>query len=144
MRTMSDGSEFHLRIIAAMDAIYKFTQLIDTSGYVLNADEATRAVTLVENFLGHYGWLREYAADQGTELFHVVLKFHMLLHLAAASKHLNPKFYWCFKQEDFVGRISKCAMSVAFGSRSTKHSFKLAVKYRYLLHFVLTRCSLLD
>ena len=91
MRTMSDGSEFHLRIIAAMDAIYKFTQLIDTSGYVLNADEATRAVTLVENFLGHYGWLREYAADQGTELFHVVLKFHMLFHLAAASKHLIPR-----------------------------------------------------
>lgn len=55
------------------------------------------------------------------------------------SKWLNPRFAWCFKSEDYVGRISHLAHSVSMGVRSTKLRAKVANKYRYTLYFRITR-----
>ena len=74
--------------------------------------------------------------------FHIVLKRHTFYHLVQNSKFLNPRFHWCFKSEDFVGRISRLTHSVSMGVKATRLSLKVAPKYRVLLHLRLTRDNL--
>ena len=139
LRKLNDSSEYHLRMIACMKAIHTFIQILDEADFVPTSVQADLLEEKCFAFLGHYAWLNHFAESQNTLLFHIVPKFHMLCHLALSARYLNPRVHWCFKAEDFVGKISKCALSVACGSKSTKHSVKLATKYRYLLHFRLTR-----
>ena len=40
----------------------------------------------------------------GRQLYHIVPKRHMAQHLGEAFAYMNPKFYWTFKAEDFVGK----------------------------------------
>jgi hypothetical protein len=63
----------------------------------------------------------------------------MLHHMVLDAKFLNPSKVWCFKGEDYVGKISTLAGSVTMGVRSTKLSQKVASKYRHWLHLRLTR-----
>ena len=52
---------------------------------------------------------------------------------------LNTKITWCFKSEDYVGKISRIGHSVAMGVRSTKLSEKVMAKYILMLHLCFTR-----
>ena len=72
-------------------------------------------------------------------LYNIVYKHHTFIHLCLGSYHMNPKFHWCFKSEDFVGAIAKMAHSCTHGVASTKLSTKVLPKYSILLHLVLTR-----
>ena len=72
-------------------------------------------------------------------MFHVVIKFHTFLHLIQGAKFLNPRFHWCFRSEDFVGKVAKVGHSVSMGTKSTRLSLKVTQKYVFLLHLRLTR-----
>ena len=93
----------------------------------------------VHYFLQAYGVLNEWAASNDTWLFHVVMKHHMMLHLAIGSKFLNPRSHTCFRAESFAGSIASLGHSVSIGVRSARLSLKVMPEYRILLHFLLTR-----
>lgn len=132
-------SELHARIAAAFAAIDKVVDIMDAAGTFLTPVEHNAMMTSALTFNGNYQWLHDWAQAQGTYLFHIVIKFHMFHHLVLAAKFLNPKRFWCFKGEDYVGRIAALARSVAMGVRSTRLSQKIADKYRHWFHFRLTR-----
>ena len=90
-------------------------------------------------FFGHDSWLNSWAVANERYLFHITIKFHMLWHLVEDSKYLNPRCYWCFRGEDYVGKISDLTASVAMGVKSTRLTGKLCDKYRHWLHLRLTR-----
>ena len=136
---VSTGTDHDLRRTAALQAITSFCKLLDLAGTFLTPEQADYAEMLVIEFLGHYAWLNEWAQANDRPEYHIVPKFHMLHHLALNARHLNPKVHWCFKAEDYVGKISTLAHSASMGVRSTLISQKNAIKYRYLLHLRLTR-----
>ena len=72
-------------------------------------------------------------------LFHIVMKHHTMLHLVENAWFLNPRVTWCFKSEDYVGKISHIGHSVSMGVRSTRLSEKLIAKYILMLHLCFTR-----
>lgn len=113
--------------------------LIQHQFFFLTPEEHAVTLEKAEQFFDNYAWLNNWAREEGKPLFHIVIKFHTLLHLIQGSKFLNPRFVWCFKSEDFVGKISRLAHSVSMAVRSTRLSLKVTPKYRLLLHLRLTR-----
>ena len=138
----SDAVDQH--IVKTLGAICNLVELFDLCPMFLSQEEYGKALLYGEEFLDNYAWLNQWALEKGRLLFHVVIKFHTFWHLVVNSKHMNPRFHWCFKSEDFVGQMSKLAHSVSMGIRSTKLSLKVAAKYVFLLHLRLTRAGFLD
>ena len=137
--TLDSTSALHAHVIGAMETIHGLVRVFDTAGIVLTAPEFQCAKNLVCEFFTHYDCCNAWAVGEGRLLFHIVPKFHMLWHLVLASKHLNPRMTWCFRSEDYVGKISHVANSVSMGVKSTRISQKVALKYRHMLHLRLTR-----
>ena len=94
---------------------------------------------LAQDAMKEYQWLNAWSANCGRSSFHIVIKHHAFLHLAKDAWYLNPRVFWCFKAEDYVGHISTVTHSVSMGVKATKISQKLAIKYRILLHLLCTR-----
>ena len=99
--------------------------------------EAFRASALV--FLAAYSKLSAWAVENDRMLFPRRPKFHYFHHMSLHARYFNPRFSWCFKAEDYVGRMSKVAASVAMGNRVTRVPLKFAHKYQHLLHLRLVR-----
>ncbi|CAE6972711.1 ANK3 [Symbiodinium natans] len=124
------------RALRAMD---KLVQLWDMSDMFLSHNDFVKNLEFASEFLQAYEALSQWAQEHEKLLFHTVMKHHMLMHLARGAKHLNPRSHWCFKSEDFVGRVAALTHSVSMGVKSTNLCKKVAPKYRILLHMLLTR-----
>ena len=92
-----------------------------------------------ETFFDSYQALNDWALAKARLLIHIVMKHHTFLHLIENARFLNPRWTWCFKSEDYVGKISHIAHSVSMGVRSTKLSQKIVDKYALMLHLCFTR-----
>lgn len=139
MQLAYDRSELHTQILLCMEAMTNVIELWENSTWVLTARQAQECEHWCEKFLARYQWLNAWALREDRYLFHLVNKFHSFHHLCLWAKHLNPRASWCFKGEDFVGRMSTIASSVLYGVRSSRMSVKFAKKYRLMLHLRLTR-----
>ena len=134
-----DGSELHTKTLQRMQAMMNVIEFWEQASWVLTSRQADLCEQWCLKFLEEYKWLNAWAIREDKYLFHLVNKFHSFHHLCLWARHLNPRASWCFKAEDFVGKISTIGLSVSYGVRSTRMSVKLADKYRLLLHLRLTR-----
>ena len=133
------GNIVDQHIVAALEKVSQLVDLFDAASMFLKDEEYEAALRKAEDFLDSYDWLNKWALEHERKLFHVTIKFHTFWHLVVNSKCLNPRFHWCFKSEDFVGRISHITHSVSMSVRSTRLSLKVSPKYRIMLHLRLTR-----
>ena len=135
-----------LKIVETLESICELVDVFDKAGMYLSEEEYQVALEKGTAFLQRYEFLSQWAQAVGRNIFRIVFKHHTLWHLVENSQYLIPKYHWCFKSEDFVGRISRLAHSVSMGVRSTRLSLKLMFKYMVLMHLRLTRgdISLLD
>ena len=106
--------------------------LMDSSKLFPSDDEASQEMECMNTFFESYSNLA--AKAESAKLWHKTIKFHMCRHLAASFQWSNPKFKWCFANEDYVGRISKLARSASFVTSLLVLSQKVAEKYRHLQH----------
>ena len=127
------------QIVEALETITELITLWDNADTTLTSDEFNYSTLLGERFFMIYHDLNQWAADEGRSAFHVVHKFHTFLHTIQQAKYLNPKLNTCWRGEDYVGHLSKLAHSVSFGVKSTRITQKVALKYRILMHLLLTR-----
>ncbi len=76
--------------------------------------------------------------DSSVELFHVTVKAHFLVHICYLAKYLCPRVAWCYRGEDFMGKIRPLAASCAKGSQPWDVTNKIMDKYRHALHYMLS------
>ena len=143
-KEINKGSDHDERLVAAFESIFNFVKLIDESGDFLTTGEADLALELCLAFLDHSEGLEEWALQADRLEYHRVPKYHMLLHLAEQARYLNPKLQWCFKSEDFVGKMATLGHSVSMSVASHRLSMKLCAKYRVFLHLRFTRDDCFD
>ena len=138
-QVLHDGTEKSEHIQRMFQGICNFQDVVDTSPCVPTDVQAAKAAESMKQFLTHYQHLH-HAAEANDDLnWHVVTKRHMAYHLSENFRFMNCKFNWCFKPEDFVGRVSVLAHSVYFGVRSTNMTTKLMEKYRMLMFIKFAR-----
>ena len=60
-------------------------------------------------FLGGYQHLSMEACLAGVPRWNVVPKFHYFAHMIDElhDRGMNPRCFWCFGDEDFVGRVAR-------------------------------------
>ena len=138
---LNPTEEVDKHIVTSLEEMTQLVSMFDKAGMFLQPQEHKEALAKAEGFLDSYSWLNKWALEKGRSLFHIVIKHHTFWHMVLNSKHLNPRWHWCFKSEDFVGRISQLTHSVSMAVRSTRLCLKAAAKYRLLLHFRLTRLA---
>ena len=133
------NDEVDARIAEAFRNIDTVVDILDVADTFLTPQQHQDLKTATVLFLGNYQWLHDWSAREDGSYFNITIKFHMFHHLVLNAKHLNPRAYWCFKGEDYVGRVSHLAASVSFGVRVTRLWLKIADKYRHWFHLRLTR-----
>ena len=68
----------------------------------------------------------------------------LLLALSRKFKHLNCRFTWTFKIEDYVGKISTLGHNCSRGKAKSEVAKAVCEKYRECVHLRLTRCDFND
>ena len=125
-------------------AVDRLIDIIDDAGMFLTSAEHSELTVALGHFNGHYAWLNKWAEAQDKLLFNITIKFHMNVHLVASAQFLNPRYFWCFRGEDYVGKVSALAASVSMGVGIIALSQKVVMKYRHWLHLRLTRGDFQD
>ena len=136
---LAPDKEEHQDMIAALTSMVALIDLFDKAHMFPTKKQYNEARNLEKRFFHHYDNLNVWAKKVSRLLFHIVIKFHTFHHMVRDSCHLNPRFTWNFRAEDYVGKIAKLGASVAFGVKSTRLCQKLCLKYRVLLHLQLER-----
>ena len=138
-RAVADGSEYDEHRARLLEGLAAFGRLMDESHIVPTDAQAEKAITIMEDVLTHADWLKQTSERDGSDRFHIVFKHHFFQHLAEQFKFMNPRFSWCFKAEDYVGRIATLVHSCSFGTRSIDLPGKALAKWRKMLHFKLSQ-----
>jgi len=107
-------------MLTAATSLEKLVQLWDTAGIIPTPAEYQQSLDLADDFLKRYEWLNKWSLEKDRMSFHIVPKHHSFIHLVWNSKHLNPKYHWCFKAEDFVGQVARLTSSVSMGVSATR------------------------
>ena len=113
-----------------------FYSVISDGGLLLSPDDAQRAHDNGMAYLRHYAQLARTAMEHGRFQWSVVNKFHFVWHILHKCRQYreNPKTYWCYTGEDFVGRISALAHTCAPGTPTHQITKSLVAKYFLGMH----------
>ena len=76
-----------------------------------------------------YSDLTKDAQDLKLKHFSQVPKFHLMEHLACQGKFLNPRFFWTYMSEDFVGKIARMGSGLLRGTARPKVALKIIKSY---------------
>lgn len=104
-----------------------FYDTVSTADFFMTKNEAQAAFSQIKKCLRHYTWLK---ANAGNDiLFQLAPKFHWAYHLGYMCQWQNPKTYWTYRQESWVGSMSTLAHSCAHGTKATNLSNSFCQKY---------------
>eukprot|EP00969_Alexandrium_andersonii_P030409 1326228-Alexandrium_andersonii.AAC.1 len=111
--TPTDKAKHRLAAVASLCAMYR---VFLTGPVVLPEEGAKAALEHCEAFLLHYNWLLHSSLHKGDLLYNFTFKFHHLWHISHLSAYLNPVATWCYKYEDFMGKLVQSAKACLAGS----------------------------
>ena len=137
---LNDGSSHAKHRYETLKQATNLQKIIELEGMFMSQTAQECLVSSSKAFLVHYSCLKVWANENNFVGYHVVPKFHMgLVHLPTQASFLNPRFFWTYKAEDWVGRNALIAHSASFGTKSFLLSHKLIEKNLMLLHLSFTR-----
>ena len=94
-----------------IDSLSSFYEKLECSDFVLSEADQEEFEGHIEAMLHHYRILHLEAKDAGQNRWHEVPKFHYLWHIGLQSRWSNPRWNWCYPDEDFM-RILKAGGSL--------------------------------
>jgi hypothetical protein len=114
LATTHDDRTLHARYrISACWGLWSYYECIMHAGKWLTDQEVSRAETGLYTFFSGYMSLRAEALEQGhTACWRPKPKFHLMIHLVddfVVPLHINPRDFWCYMSEDFVGKMKRLA-----------------------------------
>lgn len=104
-----------------------FAIWLRSTDYFMSQEEAQQALSHIQKSFMHYAWLQE--NENNDCLWQFTPKFHWAYHLAQFCRFQNPKTFWTYRQESWVGSMANLAHSCSHGTRATKLSQSLCQKY---------------
>ena len=112
-------------------AMAMFCYLIDSMEFYLSSADIEKLRFHGRTFLITYGHMAATSVADGKCLWSLKPKMHQYDHSLDEIDvdKLNPKLYWCYPDEDFIGRLKKMAGKVDRRSKS----FAMDVMARYML-----------
>eukprot|EP00969_Alexandrium_andersonii_P339407 15002682-Alexandrium_andersonii.AAC.1 len=90
--------------LKALVSIYRW---VDTTDMFPTPAEARALTGHIQNLLAHYSWLARAALEENKYLWSIVPKFHFCHHWGQQAEFMNPRFFWTYMSEDYVGVVIK-------------------------------------
>ena len=109
----NSGSLHDRRRCAVVDDLVRFYEIVNDGDRVLSGEAKAELATLGQRLCGIYACLSDEALQNDAKLWHFVPKFHLFFHLCThqSQDFGNPRFYWCYADEDMVGHMVEVAKS---------------------------------
>ena len=83
-----------------------------------------------------YARISKHFLEEGTQLFSITNKAHMVLECVLISHAINPRLLWAFAGEDQMAKTQVLAKSCVKGNNAAQASMKMSQHYRLGQHFV--------
>ena len=126
----------------ALDALARFYLILEHGDVFLTDTEAAEALFCMRSCLRDYLWLRLHYSE--TMRFPLRPKLHWCVHLAWWCRFGNPRTWWTYSSESWLGKLATLAHSCSHGTRACRISASVVAKWRLLLHLRLTRQMHID
>ena len=112
-REFASGSERDARKCAVNDALVEFYQILQQEGRFFSKHAQRRMPKIAEELCGLYSCLSAEAVHLEKRAWKLVPKFHLFVHLLQSQclHYGNPRFCWCYSDEDMVGQMVEVARS---------------------------------
>lgn len=78
--------------------------------------------------------------ERGLVVFNYTIKNHYLCHIGLLANYLNPRIFWNYQGEDFVGRLRKVIAACQQGRPGHRVSAKAVKRYCLGLGYLLQPC----
>ena len=114
------------KIICLCQLLCRFYELLDSESQFLGQAAKLELPTLGNRLVGLYSSLAIAAVRSGAKLWKLQPKLHMCLHLCEwqAITHGNPRYYWCYADEDLAGTMADIAEACHPSTMATSGLFK--------------------
>ena len=99
-------------LVQLFTAMEEFCEILGMEGVFPSEAKCEEAVLKMETFNATYQELQRTRCND--RMWHTVGKFHNATHMAASFNWMNASFTWCFRAEDYVGRIAMLSWSCTF------------------------------
>ena len=113
-------------ILGALRNLEKFYESYDCDDYMLSRAQRRALQGATDNFLLHYRWLH---ANSPSHRWVEIPKHHILQHVAAQAQLQNPRWSWCYIDEDFMGLVKDLCGSCLSGAPAFKAMPKFVGKW---------------
>lgn len=135
-----NGCQTHRHRTEMCKSLVCFYNVLESNGQYIKEQDQSIIQGALANFQLHYQWLAKNALQHGQLLWSVVPKFHFFEHLVEQAAFENPKLFWVYSGEDFVGRLCRIAHFVLPGKAT--HELTSFLVERYLIGFHLRHTRL--
>jgi hypothetical protein len=110
------------RMAAMMGGLAELHKLMDNHGHFLDDNAAQEMYRAGRLFLDMYAALSAQSVRADKILFNITPKFHYMCHMLTTilAEKINPSWYHCYADEDFVGRCASVAGKVHQTTLSTR------------------------
>ena len=100
--------DWHL-LVACTSGLSQAHDIMDAADHFFSAAEAGAFYSHGFTFLATYMSLAQRAVSRNVRMYNITPKFHNVGHIVYTIQidRVNPKFYHCYGDEDFVGRIGR-------------------------------------
>ena len=109
--TYSSGSVHDHRRMACCQLLCRFYEIINLEGRFLSAAAKTEIAAIGPLFLQLYSHLSAEALESRKRAWKLVPKFHMFVHLCELQTFINPRWSWCYADEDLQKFMKKIALA---------------------------------
>ena len=140
-RRYDSGSPRDAARVRAAEHLVRLQAIFDAAPTFLSEADARGVEESVWAFGYQYHALSADVAMRAFRAFHIVNKFHMLIHLTLAAKYLNSRLLWTYGYEDLVGRMKRIAVSSKSGLRASMLTSTMFLKYRRVLSVSLKKAE---
>ena len=107
----------------------------------MNEAQWRRGIALVDAVLLHNNALLQASLQDGSLLYPVHFKHHLLWHIVYSARWLNPAACWCYQWEDIMGKMVKVARNCVAGTPMTKVGSKVMEQFLLALNVELSDCE---
>ena len=122
-----------MRDIHRMEAaslLFHMYETVMCGPLVFSEDEADELRRQTDEFLQHYTALGNIAFEEDKMCYGTIPKCHALWHIVNDNL-LNPRLFWCFQGEDFVGHIARICRSCTKNNARLKIPLLAMEKFFY-------------
>ena len=111
MQIHGDGSEHDLKVLALCRLLCRFYGILDSESMFLTSGVRAELPILGQQFGILYASLSAQALRDKRKFFKMSPKLHLFVHLCEwqGIEYSNPRFYWCYADEDLVGLMVEVA-----------------------------------